>query len=814
MPAAIQASEKAPEIEQLVSGLRSDASLRVFLETDFRPARHVGQAVREERVQAALQEAQRAQSMLSARVRDEVIRRKEALLAEVEAVAALEREVSTVANGVQSLSDASSALSTALLAPHIPMERAVRRMNNLCAAADLLAAVARFRYCTGKLKDAGLFPTIDQSIASNPAVLTPAAEALKELEGLICSTGPPGLEKVDGVAKSIVAIRKASPELRRRAAAMLKSGLAERNQVDVEAAVTAFYSLGVLSDRVNSEISRLLSETNTALHRGLEAPRGLPQSMSTLSTPPNASGQRFASAAERNVSRNIQVWNNVQKMFDAIADTCCKAILLQQVLSKKYCDVSHLSLLQEPLASAFISDVALALAEQIAVLTRTRHQRPSANIVFLALAEGFPKLRSSILDVVARVDALARLSPAPITNLPPDPKRPFVPSQVFISEAFLGAVVDLETHYLTASLERLTGAVTASFSRHLQPNESDALALARLLATELSAARSDGKLLETAVSNVATALRLYKSHAEDYAAATAPDSDRKTSSQASKEWHLMSLYNAMVTLTTCARRVLGANDDGTGPLPPPIAREVSDLSVLCDRFLDGPFSQCRSDILDSLRRMHTEDLEGRVGDDGCSVYIMDIAAQLSLFTDNTISTLARSRSLGKNTVDLATWVVDTFIAYVSMVCPTSDLKRMRLSTDIARLELAVETLCAVRLLGVSYKSLRAVRRLLLVPIEDVVFSDETLVTDLRGASKSAVARLLMSRSSDERLQLPHARKRMSSDDYVSWLEKHTEDEAWIDIEDSMKAYTRNVPSESTDEYCTEYNVLTELEATL
>ncbi len=171
-------------------------------------------------------------------------------------------------------------------------------------------------------------------MSANPAVLPPAAEALKELETLIAPNSVPRLEKVDGLLKSIVGVKKASPELRRRSAAMLKLGLAERNQVEVEAAVSAFYSLGVLPDRVNSEIARLLSDTQSALHRGLEAPRNVKQP-AKRGAAAGSSGSSFPSAPDRVGSRNIHIWNNVDKMFDAIAEACCKAILLQQVLSKK-----------------------------------------------------------------------------------------------------------------------------------------------------------------------------------------------------------------------------------------------------------------------------------------------------------------------------------------------------------------------------------------------------------------------------------------------------------------------------------------------
>lgn len=782
--------ENRPGIEQIVSELRRDEDLQEFLESGFDPARHVGQVVHEGRVAAALQNAKRAQEILSARVREEVIERKEALLAEVEAVAALEKEVSTVANGVSTLSGASSALVEALEGPHIPMQRSVTRMRNLCDAADLLAAMARFRYCTKKLSDAGLFP-IDTSMASDPAVLPGAAEAMKELEALIAPNNEPKLEKVDGLRKSIMSVRKASPELRRRVAAILKAGLAERNQVEVESAVSAFYSLGVLHDRVNSELSRLLAETQSALHRGLEAPWAVNDAKKRSGTASNA----LRPTPDVAVNRNIHVWNSLDKMLGAIAEACCKAMLLQQVLSKNYCEETYLSLLHEPIASNFIDSMAKTLSEQIAVLNRTRHQRPSANVVFLALAEGFPRLHSSITAMVSRIEAFACVSPPPIINIAPDPKYPFIPNHAFIEKSFMSAVSEIKAHYLSDSLERLTRAVLASFNKRKQVSESEALAFAKLLAQELTAAKGDNKLLQTASNNVAMALRLYKSHAEDYAAATAPDVDQRRSGRETKAWHLLDLHNSTVTLVTYARRILGVSEDGSGELSPAIKKEVESLSTLAGLFLDGPFSQCREELQRSMQRMHFENLETEPSDEGCNFYVLDLTTQLSLFTDVIISPLAKSLILGQKTLELARWLVSLFTRHVSLVRSMTDEARIRLSTDVAHLELAIEHLCPIRVLGVGYKQLRAVRSLLLIPAEDLLtVEDDTLTDEIRSLPRIVVAGILIARANSKSLLHPSERRNLSPNEYMEWIDQNSE-EAWEEIQSTLSTYEATVSAE-------------------
>lgn len=759
-PAPLTPSTK--DIDQLVNTLRNDPSLHVFLSDEFSPQAHVGSAVRAQRVQPALQDAQRASTVLYASVRQHVIRRKEALLAEVEVVDALEKEVSSVSNGVSTLVSTITALSDALDAPYVPMLAAVRRLQNLESAANLVQSLQRFRYCTERLAEAGLFPAIGPASATTARNLPPAAEAVRELEELIAPGTSAHLEKVDGVAKDIMAVRKASVEVRRRAAALLKSALAERNQTDVGAVIVSFHSLGVLDERVNVEIARLLRETQSAVHRGLEAP---------------SSSRTF----------DADVWTSIDRMLTVISDSCFKAVLLQHVLSRKYCPVTHYSLLHDTVASSFVDVVSRTITEQVSILARTRAQRPGTSHVFLVLAEGYPRLRGLLKDLAVRVSALARVSPVPITKMSSS-KLPIIPTHEFIEKAFLGSVVEVETLYLTASLERLTKMVNALFEDGKQPGETEALTLTKMLAAELSATRADQQLSRTAISNVATAIRLYASQAEDFAAASVPDEDasRKSVEEIS-EWHLSTMYNGMVALYTSSSRVLG-DWDGSGDIPPPIAKEIATLTRLSDLLLDGPFSSFKSNVFKVLSRMHTEDLEGEVGDDGCSVYVLDISAQLAMFAEGVIPALARSRCLGLYTLNLAKWVLDSFTRNVALVFPQSQMVKIRLSTDMARIELAVESLCPARLLGQSYNALRALRTCILMPTEDFITSNETVINQIRALAPSTVAHLILARSMDSTLQHPHRRQGKIPGEYLLWLEKHTEDEAWSAVEESLKAY--------------------------
>lgn len=878
MPAMASSAEDAAEsdapatsaLAAVIAELRADAAASPYLDPSRTPEQHVDAAVTAGRVAPALATAREASARLATAVRDEVVLRKEALLAEVDAVSALEKEVATVDAGVRSLSAASDALAEALAAPYDPMRGAVLALENVHSAAALVQAVERFWVCTKRLADAGLFPTFSSGQKTAPEVLPAAAEAVRELEELLSagrsSDGVMSVGKVDVVAKFVPAVRKASVELRRRTAAMLKSGLAARDQAAVTSAVLSYHALGVMSDRINAEVGRLLAETQTAIQRGLEAPRAAAVRQTGLSflkgggartgshpldgaasrrdarlgpegsvAMPNrptgtskvpgktvgdgedgdgggaggrdgvggASGGNFGGAnagassgstSGGNGDLSWEVWSRVETMLEAVRDACLKAILLQQVLSKRYDEVTHFCLLYEPIATGFIDAVAKALGEQIAVIARTHRQRATTGQVFRTLASDYPRLRSLLLSLSMRVHAIARAVPYPITSTDLSRSQlPLIPDKAFVERSFVTAASDVETYYLSASLERLTSAVSSMFEQgRPAPGEAEALAFARLLAAELGNARAESDFFATSISNVSTALRIYSSNAQDFAKTHSPQSDTAlTSPVIMRDWPLARLYNGLITLCKASKRALGADENGSGPLPASIQREVNEMTGFADQLLAQPFAKCSARILRAIEHIHTEDLTCHSGsDDGCSIYAVDLTAQLSLFADGVVLLLARSRSLGQATLNLAHRVLDLFVLHANLAFPLPVVARQRLSTDMARVELAVEGLCPVRMLGKSYLAIRALRRLVFMTEEELLSVDPSsdVLDVLADLSPSTVAHHLFARSKDANFLHPHRRQDIAPPEYATWLNDHSEEEAWAAVEKAVKSY--------------------------
>jgi hypothetical protein len=240
-------------------------------------------------------------------------------------------------------------------------------------------------------------------------------------------------------------------------------------------------------------------------------------------------------------------------------------------------------------------------------------------------------------------------------------------------------------------------------------------------------------------------------------------------------------------------------------VPAAIAKELEAVARLSDMLVDAPFATCSASIARTIARMHTEDLTSQnLGEDGCSLYVMDLSAQLSMFVDGVVMKLARTRCLGVLATKMARQILDLFVRHATLVFPLPDVARYRLAADMAHIELAVEALCPVRMLGGSYLAVRSLKQLVLYSDDDLSSAPPTIIKVLAHMRPSHVAYHLFSRCNSTALIHPHRHRNMAPTDFVSWLDEHTEDEAWSEVEDSVRAYAADLQAHPGEQSCAQY----------
>jgi len=383
-------------VRVMMSRLESDEALAVFLRPEFSAAEHLARSVRDGTVAYALENAEKAASLISAGVRAEVIRRQNALLAEVEAVGALEREVAVVADGVNALAVSTEAMIGSLQSPYEPMALAVRRLENLQTACDLIRKVSCFRAAMQRLRESDAWST-KKPMDSDTLAL--AAESAVELDQMLHHDGDTGtlslLERVDVTRRDVPLAKKALDTVRKKSTELLHDALRRRSQGDVGVALYALHALGHLDDKVRMEVTRLTSQAHSSVSDCFD-PR-----FSTTASSFFGSGVT-SNSTDAQGPRKKDVWERFDAMSESVSSCFSQLLLIEVALEKKHDPQSHRKLRyytshsDDSLADAFLVSVAQAVSESIhgALNKRRGTGTPSLHTI---LTQDYPRLRDKTI---------------------------------------------------------------------------------------------------------------------------------------------------------------------------------------------------------------------------------------------------------------------------------------------------------------------------------------------------------------------------------------------------------------------------------
>lgn len=515
-------------LDNLLRQLEADDSLRAFVAPDFSPAAHVGAAVRSGSVAASLAASEAAAARLSATVRAEVVRRKEALLTEVAAVGALEGEVSTLATGVSSLSAASAGLASGLAAPHGPLREAAAKLGHLHEAAHLLRLVIRFRRAVDRLTDARLMPgagnvgsgrgdgaakgvggtgnSVGTSTTATGAPadsasgdqLVAAADAIHELDEMLSGADGPSLSQLAAVRPDLPAVRAAGTALRGTLTSTLAFALDGRDGAAAAVALSGWHALGGLRPAVAAQQSRLVADVSAAVVRGLTPPPVSARPMGGgIGGPGSGSVQQLLPTAR-------EVWAGVDSMLERLAELAATAVLLQVTLMKTYDagggggasyapllvsslpplpalpqssgegvgrgrSAPALPSLPPPPASlsvSMIDAIAARLAGAVATLAASS-SRTAGGVRYATLVADYPRLSAALVTAANQVDAAARGATArfvPVAAAPPTSMGGGAVAAAAAAAASAAATALPSRRFIIA---RLTAAVRAVGERHV-----------------------------------------------------------------------------------------------------------------------------------------------------------------------------------------------------------------------------------------------------------------------------------------------------------------------------------------------------------
>jgi len=762
------------QLNTILSSFKTDSSLKIFLSEDFDAVKHVGNAIGNGTVSRSLQETENAANLVSAQVREEVIRRQDALLGEVEAVSALEQQIEALSNGLNKLATTTDQLVSSLNDPFEKIQRSIRKMKNAAQAADLLQKVVRFQTCNNKLQK---FCSSNDSTDADG--LKSTAEAVRELEELAKT---PPLDRVDIVARELPAIRKASSEYKNKVTDSLRNAMASGDPLVITGALQSLALLGNLEERLNAEVKNLVAQAQKAIIEGFDTKQVV---------------QKTAQSTQADISLP-EMWMRLDGAVEQLHDVIVQVIKLQFVLQWKQDPTLPSSLndaTQLHVCRAFFRLFTKNFLDHVRSLNRAKSLTPGA-VLFHELCDDYPRLLQSFGSLCDRLTNVASVSQM----------DGFVSGSVITRDEldgyFSDALLPIEKQYLALSLSRVTDPIISLFRPDApSPGAIAANGLARLFTAELSSTMNDPKLFVNSSKNVAAALYMYAGKAQEVLGDV-------------KDKNISDLYDGLYGLGAAARAMFG--------LQVTIGKEVTEaaevLITLSETFLEKLFLDIRTAVDSSLLKMKDDIIneEGKASADSTAHvkerYILVLSEKLRRFKTESLDRVVRSRALSMSVHTLARQTLSKFVLHASLLWSLDLKRRTVLAADMSELEAVVVKVCAQKDLGESYSAFRAFRKLVQMEIDELASIDDNLLEILSELKPSCVMIHILGRARAPLIQ-PHRRMQWSTKHMVEWLDSHGEEEAMEIANECLVAYEKFMESDasqSADDMIPEYKLLKEL----
>jgi hypothetical protein len=165
----------------------------------------------------------------------------------------------------------------------------------------------------------------------------------------------------------------------------------------------------------------------------------------------------------------------------------------------------------------------------------------------------------------------------------------------------------------------------------------------------------------------------------------------------------------------------------------------------------------------------------------------------------------KSKLLNRLTRKMTARVLTFFVRHAALVRPLSESGKLRLTRDMAELELVVgQNLFQVEQLGAPYRALRALKPLFFQ--ETTKLGSSPLLQDL---PRSVVLHHLYSRVPDE-LESPLQRTKLTPKQYSLWLDSQGEEQIWKGIKATLDDYAAKISVRGDKEFSPVYPLMLQL----
>ncbi|KAG8943050.1 hypothetical protein FRC04_003261 [Tulasnella sp. 424] len=769
---------------------------------------------------------------VSQQLRSLVTQHHEALLSEAASVHQLEGSLQSVRQGLSELAASLEKLRLKIRVPYQNLSAHVIRIQRLQLAADVLRRTSRFVLVARRLDfqmnelakstttppqangkpestkvpskaSAALEENIIEgerertvakaalSIAELTALCNPEVSKLGSAE-LLAPVAPIPLRSINAVTQHIPGIDAARVKITEEMENMLRDGLQNLNRSLLASALQTAHNLRVLPQLVQDVVDEIAETVESRIKFAFDL-TGIAKE-ATKDTPTTAASLMYRSRV-RTEPTNVTapqwtnaLWIRLEGLVEDLASNCIKIYTLEKVLKLKRDSASKTPFLEEALkvleskpSSTFWMTAARCLE------TNAKESAKGSTFVQQTLSNGYPRLLRLFHDFFSKIGV----------------HTDTVYSQSYQSPETvltLRAISNFESLYLSRSSNRLTETVGSAMSGGMRapPGMAEGVTIARTVVNELDSARFDPLLVKAVAKNAATALELFLGRVDTQIvrdrAATSLVGPTATPQQALNASLVSALYHCWLRLSK-----LGSEYHESVSVI--IRPAVQNLKTEYEKVTEPLLLAIRRDLSAIAARLHRADFGKAMdaGPGGMSAYMRDMVDKLT-FIRNEI--LARF-----NVGDLMkTWLVSivkrdirTFVLHASLAKPLSEGGKLQLTSDMTEFEFALNAFMtdpsggsknrnAMRdAIAEDHNALRALRRLLFFDNQSLVLENQT-----SGLPPLIVLHHILVRSP---LPLPHTIHGWKVDEYVRWVDEHTEAEAYTLIEGCLSRWEATVDDE-------------------
>ena len=734
------------------------------------------------------------------------------LLSRAVASSELETSLGVMATHIQSLQMSTDRLRARVKDPFDKIKAGTNSLSRLQETTDILRRVIRILQLSKKL---------GASMGSEPD-LAKAASCLAEMSSLL-QEDLTGLEVVEGEARKV---RQWRAEVERQAEGLMTRGMATGNQTHLATGLQVFYNLGTLSSVLDNMMEDLQKKLKTQWTESLDIKRITDSSEAGLKVGRGAGpgpGKAALPVAGNNAAFRSSLWANIDSSLEAVHSLMSQLWLLQRLLTKKIDPVTNqpfITILESP-------NIVLNNWVKICKIMKDClfNAQAKSNFVKQTFEGEYPKLVKLYEELWNKLKYTSNQFILSSVHLEIENSTE-VDQVIFkddMEEGMRESLAQFEHAYLARSLSRLFDPINLMFGAGAGAGGASGLSveevtsLVTVIASELSIASVDARLLTSVTRNIGKAISLFCVKCEG---CVDSEASQVIGQPSAAQLQNISIVNTMWVLSEKLGALCSEQETVLGAERIEILDTASrDVSKLMNTAVEPLMESINDSIEAILLTMHKEDFSSSEGDSStpaaaCSLYMKELQTFLERIARDFFATFTCREFLFIHLHSMAEKTIQRFVMQGSLVRPLGSSGAMRLASDCAQLEFALSTILGpsghsaigptgLTALGASYRLLRAFRALLFLTPEDMATFPGLGTT----VPYSTCLHLMFSRCPAV-LPSPAASLGWSLARYTAWLEDHEDErERLVLVQGAIEAYVAAARARQDKSFVPQYPVL-------